>query len=174
VVGKARHRARLAARERVSICGGRRDAAVRERRDRAVEHRLRAQFEADRLLRGVAHLIDQRVVAKVGAKAGLLVGLFDQLQSENALGKIDRDWQVARAQANVTQLFDLDHRRVSVAWSRTADRSTLGRTRRVSTLSERSARFIVLRKPAVFKLPPPCEHLYKRKVLRDDLSMDIR
>ena len=77
-----------------------------------IEHRLRAHLEADGLLRGVANLIDQGMVAKIGAKRGLLVRLFDQLQSEDTLCEIDRDWQVTRAQAHITQLLDLDHGQV--------------------------------------------------------------
>ena len=116
-VAKARHRPCLAAHQRVRICGCRRDAIGREHRDGAIEHRLRAHLEADGLLRGIANLIDQCMVAKIGAKRGLLVRLFDQLQSEDTLCEIDRDWQVARAQADVTQLVDLDHGQVRAALS---------------------------------------------------------
>jgi len=81
----------------------------RERRDRGLERRLAAQLQTDRLLRRVAGLVDQRVVAKIGTERRLLVGLLDQLQAEDMLRKIDRRRQVARAEADVTQLLDFDH-----------------------------------------------------------------
>ena len=84
----------------------------RERRDRVLERRVGAQLQTDRLLRGIAGLVNQRVVAKIGAERRLLVGLLDQLQAEDALRKIDRRRQVARAEAHVTQLLDLDHARL--------------------------------------------------------------
>ena len=114
MVAKARHRPRLSPRQRLCMRGCRRDASGRERRDGPIERRLRAHLQPDRLLHGVTHLIDQRVVAKIGSERGLLVVPLDQLQPEDTLGEIDRGRQVARAQTDVTQLLDLNHAQLSV------------------------------------------------------------
>ena len=75
------------------------------------------QFEPDRLVRGIALEIHQRMVARVAAHLGLVAAEVggvafarDQLQPDDVGGEADRAIQVLRAEAGIADVVQVDHR----------------------------------------------------------------
>src|ERR1700741_4591413 len=71
------------------------------------------------------------MVAKIGPERGLIVVFRYQLQPKDTLCEIDRRRQIARTEAHITQLLDLDHLRASY-WIFQFT-FTLGQARNMST-----------------------------------------
>ena len=77
------------------------------------------QFQADRLIRGIALEIDKCMVPRIAAHLGLVAAEIrrvalarDQLQPDDVGGEADRPVQVLRAEPRIADVMQVDHREV--------------------------------------------------------------